>query len=61
MKHTGICYNCKMKIPKGARICPYCHTESPDTEWSTMETIVFLIIVLGVVALFAAFLFLRAH
>lgn len=50
-----------MKIPKGARICPYCHTESPDTEWSTMETIVFLIIVLGVVALFAAFLFLRAH
>lgn len=36
-----------MKIPKGARICPYCHTESPDTEWSTMETIVFLIITVG--------------
>lgn len=40
-----------MKIPEGASICPYCHTKSPDTEWSTMETIVFLIIVVGVVAL----------
>ena len=43
-----------MKIPEGAKICPYCHTESPDIEWSTME----IIILMGVAVLLAAIILL---
>lgn len=43
-----------MKIPKGARICPYCHTEHPDLAGSTME----IIILMGVAVLLAAIILL---
>ena len=56
MKHTGICYKCKMKIPKGAEICPYCHTKNPDLAFSsTMEANIFVV---GVVLVSAIFLLL---
>lgn len=47
-----------MKIPEGARICPYCHTEYPDEEYSTMEQIVYPIIALGGAALLVAIIIL---
>ena len=62
MKFTGICYNCRMKIPKGARICPYCHTEHPDLAGSTMEEIVFTSIAVGLLILWAIFaIFIAVH
>ena len=51
-----------MKIPKGASICPYCHTESPDLELSTMETIIMVVgIVLGGAILFLLILLLLGN
>ena len=51
-----------MKIPEGAKICPYCHTKDPDLEYSTMEEIVFTSIAVGVVILLASFvIFLAVH
>ncbi len=62
MKHTGICRNCRMKIPEGAKICPYCHTEDPDLECSTMEEIVFTSIAVGLLILLAIFvIFIAVH
>ena len=46
-----------MKIPVGAEICPYCHTENPDVEFSTMEAII--VVVVGV--LVAAIMILLIH
>ena len=41
-----------MKIPVGAEICPYCHTENPDVEFSTMEAIIVVVVgvLVGVIA-----------
>lgn len=52
MKHTGICKKCRMKIPVGAEICPYCHTENPDIEFSKMEAIIVVVVgvLVGVIA-----------
>ena len=62
MKHTGICRNCRMKIPEGASICPYCHTKDPDLELSTMETIIMVVgIVLGGAILFLLILLLLGN
>ena len=45
-----------MKIPKGAEICPYCHTKNPDLAFSsTMEANIFVV---GVVLVSAIFLLL---
>ncbi len=51
-----------MKIPEGAKICPYCHTEDPDLECSTMEEIVFTSIAVGLLILLAIFvIFIAVH
>ena len=41
-----------MKIPVGAEICPYCHTENPDIEFSKMEAIIVVVVgvLVGVIA-----------
>ena len=51
-----------MKIPVGAEICPYCHTENPDVEFSTMEAIIVVVVgVLGAAILFLLILLLLGN